>query len=223
MGLDMYLSRYTTKGYNLETLKAVEAYFSLEEYKKSHPGYECTLRNWRGVDEQLVTPQAIADLSPLYEDKYFYWDSERKYPHKQLSDAVGYWRKANHIHNWFVENVQCGVDNCGSYIVSRDQLVQLRDACQYVLDIAKTTNGAVEVGVQYSQNGVAEVITEPAEIIINAEECAEILPTRGGFFFGGIHYDEYYLNGIKTTVQIIDNVLKTTDFDKQIIVYSASW
>jgi len=26
-----------------------------------------------------------------------------------------YWRKANQIHNWFVENVKDGVDNCGNY------------------------------------------------------------------------------------------------------------
>ena len=27
---------------------------------------------------------------------------------------VGYWRKANAIHDWFVKNIQDGKDNCGS-------------------------------------------------------------------------------------------------------------
>lgn len=47
---------------------------------------------------------------------------------------VAYWRKANQIHNWFVNNVQGGEDNCKSYYVSRDQLAELRDTCVAVLD-----------------------------------------------------------------------------------------
>lgn len=42
---------------------------------------------------------------------------------------AGYWRKANQIHNWFVENVQDGEDDCGQYWVSRDQLQELLDLC----------------------------------------------------------------------------------------------
>lgn len=44
-----------------------------------------------------------------------------------------YWRKANAIHNWFVKNVQNGVDNCEAYNVERDQLVELRNTCQQIL------------------------------------------------------------------------------------------
>ena len=36
-----------------------------------------------------------------------------------------YWRKANAIHNWFVNNVQDGNDNCNEYHVPREQLVKL--------------------------------------------------------------------------------------------------
>ena len=46
---------------------------------------------------------------------------------------MGYWRKANQIHNWFVENVQDGEDNCGSYYVTRQQLEQLKATCLEVL------------------------------------------------------------------------------------------
>ncbi len=35
---------------------------------------------------------------------------------------VGYWRKANQIHNWFVKNVQGGVDDCGYYGVTKEKL-----------------------------------------------------------------------------------------------------
>lgn len=45
-----------------------------------------------------------------------------------------YWRKANAIHRWFVENVQDGADDCGMYDVSPQHLRLLRDTCQQVLD-----------------------------------------------------------------------------------------
>ena len=51
---------------------------------------------------------------------------------------VGYWRKANHIHRWFVENCQNGIDNCGYYFVSREDLIRLKNICEKVIkDIKK--------------------------------------------------------------------------------------
>jgi hypothetical protein len=49
-------------------------------------------------------------------------------------NEVGYWRKANQIHRWFVQNVQNGVDDCGDYKVTKEQLIQLRDECNQVLN-----------------------------------------------------------------------------------------
>ena len=43
---------------------------------------------------------------------------------------VMYWRKANAIHKWFVDNVQGGEDDCREYPVSNDQLIELRDTCK---------------------------------------------------------------------------------------------
>lgn len=47
-----------------------------------------------------------------------------------ISFTVGYWRKANQIHKWFVDNVQGGVDNCGEYYVPREELEQLKQLCE---------------------------------------------------------------------------------------------
>lgn len=52
---------------------------------------------------------------------------------KQVEVEAIYWRKANAIHKWFVENVQAGVDDCGNYSVSRDKLKELLDTCYRVL------------------------------------------------------------------------------------------
>jgi hypothetical protein len=53
---------------------------------------------------------------------------------KYVVEEVGYWRKANQIHRWFVDVVQEGNDNCGSYYVSRDTLEELLDICKQVRD-----------------------------------------------------------------------------------------
>lgn len=51
---------------------------------------------------------------------------------KYIEEEVGYWRKANQIHNWFVKNLQNGVDDCGEYYIEADELKKLLDACKKV-------------------------------------------------------------------------------------------
>ena len=44
-----------------------------------------------------------------------------------------YWRKANAIHNWFVQHVQHGEDNCAEYYVDTTKLKELVSTCKKVL------------------------------------------------------------------------------------------
>ncbi len=63
-------------------------------------------------------------------------DEKLVVPLDRLSDLklVGaYWRKANQIHAWFVENVQHGTDDCGEYYVNYDQLMELVATCKKIL------------------------------------------------------------------------------------------
>jgi hypothetical protein len=53
---------------------------------------------------------------------------------------LGYWRKANHIHKWFVDNVQNGVDNCGEYFVRKADLEMLLTVCEQVLKNVTNAN-----------------------------------------------------------------------------------
>jgi hypothetical protein len=50
-----------------------------------------------------------------------------------ITEQLMYWRKANQIHGWFVENVQDGIDDCGEYAVDLSQLIQLMDVCYEVM------------------------------------------------------------------------------------------
>lgn len=51
-----------------------------------------------------------------------------------IEEQAGYWRKANQIHGWFVQNVQEGQDDCKDYDVSYSQLQELRALCIKVLE-----------------------------------------------------------------------------------------
>ncbi len=53
---------------------------------------------------------------------------------EQVCFEAIYWRKANGIHRWFVQNVQEGVDDCKEYYVSTEELETLKGLCQQVLD-----------------------------------------------------------------------------------------
>jgi hypothetical protein len=53
---------------------------------------------------------------------------------RELVFEAMYWRKANAIHRWFVDNIQDGVDNCAEYYVDIKYLAELRDLCKKVLE-----------------------------------------------------------------------------------------
>ena len=77
---------------------------------------------------------------------------------KYVVEEVGYWRKANQIHKWFVDVVQEGNDNCGSYYVSRDTLEELLDICKQIRDdhskadkLLPTQSGFFYGGTEYDE------------------------------------------------------------------------
>lgn len=87
---------------------------------------------------------------------------------RQVDFEVGYWRKANAVHNWFVHNVQGGEDECNPFPVSKEQIQELKDLCQKVIDNPKkaatllpSRSGFFFGGTEYDEfyfNDVAETI-----------------------------------------------------------------
>jgi hypothetical protein len=46
---------------------------------------------------------------------------------------MGYWRKSNIIHHWFVNNLADGVDECQPITVRREDLEKLKETCIEVI------------------------------------------------------------------------------------------
>ena len=59
-----------------------------------------------------------------------------EYPESSLtvSITVGYWRKANAIHAWFVDNCQGGVDECQKTLLSPNDLGDLLSVCKEAIE-----------------------------------------------------------------------------------------
>lgn len=142
-------------------------------------------------------------------------------PSGSVNVKIGYWRKANHIHNWFVENVQEGEDDCKRYYVSQEQIDTLIDLCKAVLSTAKLGPGQIHMGDKM-EAGEWKPIYEPGEVVINPDAIAAILPTKSGFFFGGMEYDRYYLNDIRNTITILERAKVAIERGYN-IYYQSSW
>lgn len=54
-----------------------------------------------------------------------------------VSYPVGYWRKANAIHGWFVNELANGLDECQEISVSRESLVKLHNLCLTAVNVPK--------------------------------------------------------------------------------------
>jgi len=133
---------------------------------------------------------------------------------------AGYWRKANAIHKWFVENVQDGNDDCGEYVVSRENLEELLCLCREVVSESVLVEGTVQNGYKY--NGGKKIpILEVGKTISNHEVASKLLPTGSGFFFGSTNYDQWYYENIKKTIEIIEKCLNLPD--DWTFVYHSSW
>lgn len=137
-------------------------------------------------------------------------------------ESVAYWRKANAIHRWFVQNCQGGVDNCQTSEVSHAQIKELVALCRKVLETAKLKDGMVTNGYTVGDKGQMKPILQPGKVIANPEEVSAILPTQSGFFFGSTDYNEWYLEDLKETVKMLGPYADAEEVDGT-FEYHASW
>lgn len=137
-----------------------------------------------------------------------------------IEEEIGYWRKANAIHKWIVDNCADGRDECQDIYMEPAKMQQLLDLCREVKRRAVLVEGAVTNGYTFTKDGQKMPIVAKGKEIQNAEEIAELLPTESGFFFGSTDYDQYYMNDIDDTIEILEGALKEEGGD---IYYQASW
>ena len=226
MGLDMYLNRMPRFGDTTpREVEGIESYFSWKKKKAEGNKYaKCTLKKWCGIAYNELSKKAIKFYEPFYTIRYSEWDSEHKYGYGSITEEVGYWRKANAIHRWFVDVVQHGEDDCKLYEVSKEQLEELLKKCKLIKENVRMVKGKIINGYKYDDDLSKMVpIYEEGEYIENPEICEKYLPSQSGFFFGGTDYDQWYMQDITYTIEALTKVLEETDFKTQMVSYRASW
>ena len=223
MGLDMYLQRAPKiENCTLQDIKVVESYFRWKDAKTR--GEKCTLKEWCGIPYKEVNKKAITQLEPYFTKRYGVWDENHKYRFDTIFEDVGYWRKANAIHAWFVDNVQDGKDDCEPHEVSKEQLMKLYLICKTIVTESTLAPDKVINGQRFNnETGEWENIYVDGYIITNPELAAKLLPTQSGFFFGSTDYDEYYMEDVKYTFELLPKIISETDFNKEVISYCSSW
>lgn len=110
-----------------------------------------------------------------------------------INIPIGYWRKANSIHGYFVETWGDGVDECQPIHVPRKGLEDLLDICKVIMKHKDDPE-------------------------FDAEST---LPPTPGFFFGSYDIDDWYYQDIQNTIDILERVLSNKE--QNYFIYQASW
>ena len=86
---------------------------------------------WSDADKELSAK--INELIGVEADMESRWNGSSMIV-KGISIDAMYWRKANAIHNWFVQNIQEGEDDCKEYHVQHETLQELLSYCRQALE-----------------------------------------------------------------------------------------
>lgn len=165
-------------------------------------------KKYIGVYKKIKEPYLNVSKKVYYEPEKAYDDFSdiEKVPTKgikYIEYEIGYWRKVNWIHKWFVDNVQGGKDDCQDHYVLGKNLKDLKTLCEELLK-NKDENLALEK-----------------------------LPPCSGFFFGFSepqklnekekqYFWEEYWSSLQETVQILERAINLQKEGLDIYYYS-SW
>lgn len=95
-----------------------------------------------------------------------------------IKKEVAYWRKANAIHQWFVNECGDGIDECQDMFVTKEKLEELLELCERVLENKNKANellptqsgfffGSLEYDevyfydIEYTKNVLIDIINNP--------------------------------------------------------------
>lgn len=172
------------------------------------------------IDIEKLIDDENKDILKKYK-KYIQIDGEYV-KWKSLFKECCYWRKANAIHKWFVDNIQNGKDDCEYHEVKKEDIEKLLSICKEVIEKTSLEFGKIKNG-ETLKDGQWQPIFEDGYYITNPNVARELLPTNEGFFFGSCDYDQYYLEDLKYTIKEFESILKYFDFDNNYLVYVSSW
>lgn len=167
MGLDMYLF--------LKKSEYVGTYLADKDT-------DLTLDYPLGTEKIEETLKAMGDSKSVSRDTLY---------------KVGYWRKANAIHQWFVDNCAGGEDDCRPVECEVEQLESLLESCKLVKRVPDMA---------------AEVLPTQSGFFFGSTEYDE-------YYFSDI---DDTIKILENVIEFIKNAIANKDY-RWSVVYEASW
>ena len=118
-------------------------------------------------------------------------------------EVMLYWSKQNQIFEWFVQNLGVN-DDIPYWVVSKEKLAELLNTCEEVLSDGLKPDG-----------------------IPDEERCQAIMSLpdypRDVEWIGNFEYDDWFLYGIRDTVEELRKLFAGTDFETESIFFCWAW
>ena len=141
-----------------------------------------------------------------------------------ITEEVGYWRKFNALHGWFVQNCGDGEDKCQEIYVGEDNMKELLVVLNKVQTILNESELVTKVLKDW--NGKDYEV----QAYDKTDEIEEIFAPTEGFFFGSGEIDKYFKEDVDRTIELIEELLRengSDDVSKGFysgdFYYQASW
>lgn len=214
MALIMYLTRVPRcENITAKEVHLIESYLNWQHEKEIGSQYASeTFEKWCGRSEsELPEKNVINYYKQFFTEKTKYVEGLGEMKGYSLFEQLARLVKENHIFNWFIKNVMNDNADKEYHEVTKDQLEKLLNACDTVKESFKALG----------KNGY----TGEYEYRVDESVAKKTLPFMEtvGYFFGPSEYDSWYANMVIKTSDVIRSILSTTDFDKQIIYFKATW
>jgi len=141
-----------------------------------------TAKKYLWSDEDKELSAKINELVGVKADMENRWNGSSLVV-KQIEVDAMYWRKANAIHGWFVEQCQGGKDECQESYVSRDKLNELLSYCRQALETKDAEILAPVGGFFFGSTEIDEYYWNDIEQTVIGLEKALTLPEKEYEFY----------------------------------------
>lgn len=183
----------------------IEKYFNWRRVRSEGGNSGDTLEEWCGIPESKLPHKYVVNhYRDFYTVKTRYSEYAGEIESYGLFEHLARFAKANQIFNWFIKNIMSGQANKEYHEVTKNNLEDLLGAC------IKVQNTFVEHEGEYS---------------VNEDVAKETLPLmkERGYFFGTDEYGTIYAHQVIEAINVIKRILTTTDFEKEVVYFVATW
>lgn len=197
----------------IKKLELIDQYFTWKMVRSMGGNAGDSLMEWCGVPmSELPHKYVVNYYREFFTRKKFYDEYAGETEGCTIFEELARIVKANQIFRWFIENVMDGKPDGKPHEISKDHLTELLIACLKVRKGFKFIGHDDYFGDEYS---------------VDEKLAVKYLPLMDekdqGYFFGSKTYNVTYSRHVNQMIQIIEDILSTTDFEKETVYLTASW